>query len=80
MHHRLRDHKNPFDFWYRFGVLLSLQVGQKSQVVIPNFYERLTATQPHYRDKNTLDVESNQYGEVVRFFQEIRIDIKACIY
>ena len=25
---------------------------------------------------NTLDVESNQYGEVVQFFQEIRIDIK----
>ena len=24
----------------------------------------------------TLDVESNQYGEVVRFVQEIRIDIK----
>ena len=26
--------------------------------------------------KNTLDVESNQYGEVLQFFQEIRIDIK----
>ena len=36
----------------------------------------LQATQPHYRDKNTLDVESNQYGEVVQFFQEIRIDIR----
>ena len=28
------------------------------------------------RDKNTLDVESDQYGKVVQFFQEIRIDIK----
>ena len=40
----------------------------------------LTASQPHYRDKNTLDFESNQYVKVVQFFQEIRIDIKTCIY
>ena len=25
---------------------------------------------------NSFDIESNQYGEVVQFFQEIRIDIK----
>ena len=55
---------------------MSLEVGQKSQVVIPNVYERLTASQPQYRDNNTSDLESNQYVEVVQFFQEIRIDSK----